>query len=45
VSERRELGPLLRSSYDLVLATLPKSKRPGAAKRGETHAGLKPCAT
>jgi predicted DNA-binding protein (MmcQ/YjbR family) len=28
---RRELEPLLRSSYDLVLATLPKSKRPGAA--------------
>ena len=31
VFERRELEPLLRSSYDLVLATLPKSKRPGAA--------------
>lgn len=30
VFERRELEPLLRSSYDLVLATLPKSKRPGA---------------
>lgn len=31
VFERRELEPLLSSSYDLVLATLPKSKRPGAA--------------
>ena len=31
VLERRELEPLLRSSYELVLATLPKSKRPGAA--------------
>ena len=29
--ERRELEPLIRSSYDLVLATLPRSKRPGAA--------------
>src|SRR5450759_1462694 len=31
VFERRELEPLLRSSYDLVLAKLPTSKRPGAA--------------
>lgn len=29
--ERRELETLLRSSYDLVLAKLAKSKRPGAA--------------
>ena len=29
--ERRELEPLIRASYDLVVATLPKSKRPGAA--------------
>ena len=29
--ERRELEPLLRASYDLVVAALPKSKRPGAA--------------
>jgi predicted DNA-binding protein (MmcQ/YjbR family) len=28
--ERRELEPLLRSAYDLVVAKLPKSKRPGA---------------
>ena len=27
--ERRELEPLLRSAYDLVVAKLPKSKRPG----------------
>jgi predicted DNA-binding protein (MmcQ/YjbR family) len=31
VLERRELEPLLRLSYELVLATLPMSKRPGAA--------------
>jgi predicted DNA-binding protein (MmcQ/YjbR family) len=30
VLERRELELLVRSAYDLVLATLPKSKRPGA---------------
>ena len=29
--ERRELEPLLRSAYDLVVAKLPKSKRPGTA--------------
>ena len=29
--ERRELEPLIRASYDLVVAGLPKSKRPGAA--------------
>lgn len=29
--ERREFEPLLRSAYALVLATLPKSRRPGAA--------------
>jgi predicted DNA-binding protein (MmcQ/YjbR family) len=33
VLERRELETLLRSSYDLVLATLPKSKRPGGPAR------------
>ena len=31
VIERRELEALVRASYDLVLATLPRSKRPGAA--------------
>ena len=29
--DRRELTRLLRSSYELVVAKLPKSKRPGAA--------------
>ena len=29
--EPQELEPLIRSAYDLVLATLPRSKRPGAA--------------
>jgi predicted DNA-binding protein (MmcQ/YjbR family) len=28
---RRELETLVRSSYDLIVAKLPKSKRPGAA--------------
>ena len=27
---RRELEPLIRTAYDLVVAKLPKSKRPGA---------------
>ena len=30
--ERQELALLLRSAYDLVVAKLPKSKRPGAAR-------------
>lgn len=29
--ERRELEPLLRAAYELVIAKLPKSKRPDAA--------------
>lgn len=41
VLERQELGPLLRSSYDLVLATLPKSKRPGAAAKARPAARRK----
>ena len=32
VLERRELEELLKTSYELVVARLPKSKRPGAAK-------------
>ena len=32
VLDRRELADLLKTSYDLVVAKLPKSKRPGAAK-------------
>jgi predicted DNA-binding protein (MmcQ/YjbR family) len=30
VLERRELEGLIKTSYELVVATLPKSKRPGA---------------
>ena len=33
VLERRELADLIRTSYELVVATLPKSKRPGAAQK------------
>jgi predicted DNA-binding protein (MmcQ/YjbR family) len=28
--DRRELAPLIRTSYELVVAKLPRSKRPGA---------------
>ena len=43
VLERPELAQLLRSAYDLVVAKLPKSKRPGAgpAKAATTRAGVK----
>ena len=37
--ERRELEPLLRSAYDLVVAKLPASKRPGAAPKARAKAG------
>jgi predicted DNA-binding protein (MmcQ/YjbR family) len=33
VLDRRELQQLLRKSYDLVVAKLPKSKRPGAGRK------------
>ena len=33
VLERHEIEQLLRTSYDLVVAKLPKSKRPGAVTR------------
>ena len=36
VFERRELERLLRLAYDLVLAKVPKSKRPGAPARPAT---------
>ena len=39
--ERRELEPLIRTSYELVVATLPKSKRPDAAGTVKTRAGIK----
>ena len=32
VLERRELQELIRTSYELVVATLPKSRRPGAGE-------------
>jgi hypothetical protein len=32
ILDRRELAELLKTSYDLVVAKLPKSKQPGAAK-------------
>ena len=31
--DRSELAALVKTSYDLVVAKLPKSKRPGGAKR------------
>jgi predicted DNA-binding protein (MmcQ/YjbR family) len=33
VLDRRELQQLLQKSYDLVVAKLPKSKRPGAIRK------------
>lgn len=33
VLDRRELEGLVRTSYELVVSTLPKSKRPGAAPK------------
>ena len=41
--ERPELAQLLRSAYDLVVAKLPKSKRPGAepAKAVKKRVGVK----
>ena len=36
VLERRELQELIKASYELVVAGLPKSKRPGAARTGPT---------
>ena len=33
--ERRELESLVRTSYDLVVAKLPKSRRPGAPAHGK----------
>jgi predicted DNA-binding protein (MmcQ/YjbR family) len=38
VLDRRELQQLLRKSYDLVVAKLPKSKRPGAARKTRAQA-------
>ena len=36
--DRKEMERLLRSAYELVVAKLPKSKRPGAqAKKSQRH--------
>src|SRR6476469_11129126 len=35
--DRRELELLVRTAYDLVVATLPKSKRPGAVSKRPTR--------
>ena len=34
VLDRRELEDLIKTSYELVVSTLPKSKRPGATRSG-----------
>jgi len=42
VLDRRELDTLIKTSYELVVAKLPKSKRPGVHPAGKTtkkHAG------
>ena len=41
VLDRRELQALLRKSYDLVVAKLPKSKRPGASPKTPAKARKK----
>jgi predicted DNA-binding protein (MmcQ/YjbR family) len=38
--DRRELAPLIRTSYELVVAKLPRSKRPGA-DRGLTRSPIR----
>jgi hypothetical protein len=40
--ERRELESLIRASYDLVVAGLPKSKRPGAVPKPNPGKKSKP---
>jgi predicted DNA-binding protein (MmcQ/YjbR family) len=42
VLERRELEPLIRASYELVVAGPPKSKRPGAAPNPKAAEKSKP---
>ena len=36
---RRELAPLIRDSYELVLATLPKRRQPAPARRTRRKTG------
>lgn len=40
--DRRELAALVKTSYDLVVAKLPKSKRPGEAGAKRLHGRLGP---
>lgn len=44
--ERRELEPLLKSAYELVVAKLPRKRRPGAmpARDARTRGAKKPAA-
>jgi predicted DNA-binding protein (MmcQ/YjbR family) len=42
VLERRELEGLMRSAYELVVAKLPKSKRPGAGTKAAVRKKRKP---
>lgn len=43
--ERREVETLIRRSYELVAARLPKSKQPGAGVKAGSRSILKPGAT
>jgi predicted DNA-binding protein (MmcQ/YjbR family) len=38
VLQRRELEPLIRTSYDLVVAKLPKSRRPSTSASSKSRA-------
>jgi predicted DNA-binding protein (MmcQ/YjbR family) len=42
VLDRRELESLVKTSYELVVATLPKSKRPGARKAAGREKAKRP---
>jgi predicted DNA-binding protein (MmcQ/YjbR family) len=42
VLDRRELADLLRTSYELVVARLPRSKRPGATAARKSPARTRP---
>ena len=42
VLDRREIEALLKTSYELVVAKLPKSKRPGAKKATQSPSRTRP---
>jgi predicted DNA-binding protein (MmcQ/YjbR family) len=42
VLDRRELADLLKRSYELVVAKLPKSKQPGATAAGKSPSRTRP---